>query len=306
MSVARKNFMEDIAALREAVASEAVGAGLGFPVPSGVGVLRRGAAITGLIMLESFVRDRVEELLIELESWPGRYDDLPERFRRRATVDALPHIEKYAKMLKRQDHDYVTEVREQAGRVASAQPGSYKFTKFIAGDYTGNISDAGAEEMLRVFQVRNCWNGFHSLSVDVGFGVPSVREVLRGIVLNRHKCAHVAGYMPTAGDVMELPFHLQLVGICIDCSLSASVRMALTNWRVWSSETFDWRSRLQIYFVVPSGKRLRLIRRGARRARRVVAEFGDARQSFPKGSAGTTRLLVKRSNDGRPAAWDIA
>lgn len=305
MSVARLNFARDVAALKEAVAGEAIGVGTGLPVPPGVGVLRRGAAITGLVMLESFVRDRIEELLGELASWPGKYDDFPERFRRRATVDALPHIEKYARLLRRQGRDYEAEVREQVGRMAAVSPGAYRFTKFMAGDYTGNISDVGTEDLLRVFQVKNCWESFHSLSVDVGFGVPSVKEVLKSIILNRHRCAHVAGYVPAAGDVMELPYSLQLVGICLDGALSASVRMALNNWRVWTSEEFDWRVKLQIYFIIPSGAGFRLVRLGARRASRVVAEFDDARLLLQGRPGGITRLLVKRSRDGRPEAWDI-
>ena len=63
-------------------------------------------------------------------------------------------------------------------------PPSFQFTKFVAGDYTGNLSEGEAEELMKVFQIKDCWRSLHSLSADVGFGVPSVREILSEIVRN--------------------------------------------------------------------------------------------------------------------------
>ena len=87
-------------------------------------------------MLESFVRDRTNEILDELQRWPAKYEDLPDKFRRRATIDALAHLEKYARMLDRQGSDFEREVLEQTGRIASMSPPAFQFTKHFAGDYT--------------------------------------------------------------------------------------------------------------------------------------------------------------------------
>lgn len=305
MKSAREDFLADVAALGDAVSPDGVGAGAGIAVEPGVGVLRRGAAITALIMLETFFRRRVEELLDELAQWPRGFGDFPDRFRNRATIEALPHIERFAKMLRREGEDYEAVIREQVGLMTSVSVGSLRFTKFVAGDYTGNLSERVVEELLKVFQVRGCWAGMHSLSADVGFGVPSVKEVLNTIVRNRHRSAHVVRFTPAAADVSELPQNLHLVGICIDAALSASVRVAVDDWRAWLSEGFDWRARLRIYFIIPSGGRFRLVKRGANRATRVVDAVGEARVSLPANVCGGTCLLVEKSSDGRPKSWDI-
>ena len=306
MSAAREIFLRDVRELRAAISLPSLTEASSASSQPGVGVLRRGAAITGLVMLETFVRDRTNEILDELRSWPAHYEDFPARFRRRATIDALGHLEKYARMLKRQGGDFEQEIIEQASLIASMSPPAFRFTKHIAGDYTGNLSARGAEELLRVFQVKDCWKSMHLLSTDVGFGVPSVHEVLKSVVRNRHQSAHSPGYSPAAQDVLQLPENLRLVAICVDAAISASVRVALHRPQIWNSSDFDWRSTLEIFFLIPSGSKFRLIRRGARKATRILNSTVSARTSLPRKAPTITRLLVEQGPDQRPVAWDIA
>ena len=305
MSTSRSNFLIDLAALEKAVSLSRVGSAPGHMVDPGVGVLRRGAAITGLVMLENFVRSRTEEVLVELQNSSLRYRDFPDRFRSRATIEALPHIEKFAGMLRRDGRDYESEIIDQAARIASLATHNFQFTKFFVGDYTGNLSIARTKDLLNIFQVRDCWTSMHLFSIEVGFGVPSVRAVLETILRNRHRSAHVAGFTPAAGDVVELPFNLRLVGICIDAALSASVEAALRRWPTWISKDFDWRAELEIYSIVPAGSKFRLVKRQARRATRVVHSPSDAKSALPGKAPGITRLIVEQGTDGRPREWDI-
>ena len=144
-----------------------------------------------------------------------------------------------------------------------------------------------------------------ALGGDVGFGLPSVKEVLKSIVGSRHRSAHSAGYTPAAGDVVELPHNLRLVGICTDTALTASVKVAVEDWKVWLLDGFDWRSRLKVYFVVPSGPRFRLVRSGRKRATRLVSSLGEAREWLPENGCDDTTLIVEKRGDGRPGSWDI-
>ena len=306
MSAAREKFLREIGALTEAVLSPRVGSASGISHEPGIAVLRRGAAIAGLVMLETFIRDRTEEILIQMQYWPAQFRDLPERFRRRATIDAFFNVEKYARMLRRNDQDYQTEIIDQAGIIASMSPPSFKFSKFIGGDYTGNISTSSTEDLLKVFQIKDCWSTMHSLSVEIGFGAPSIKEVLNAVIRNRHQSAHVAGHVPTVADILELPQNIQVIGICVDTALSASIEAALNDWREWVGETFDWKRRLEIYFIVRKLSKLRLVKSGATRAIRVFDTASEARSHLPKKRTGITRLLVERGEDGRPKSWDIA
>ena len=305
MSNARSSFLEEIQALKEAVSLPDVSSAMGFELSPGVNLLRRGASITGLILLESFVRNRTEEVLGELKDWPAQFSDFPRKFRDRATIGALPLIERYAKMLRRLELDYESEIITEVKRMASISPPLFHFTKFVGGDYTGNISDKGTEELLSVFQVKNCWNSMHSLSSDIGFGVPSVKEVLKAIVRNRHKCAHVADYSPSANDIFELPQNLVLVGICIDTALSASVQAALNDWKAWRSENFDWKTGLDLFFVAPSGLKYRLYKKDAQRATKILDVPDNAKTFLPRKPNGKTQLIVLHASDFRPEKWDI-
>ena len=305
MSLARSTYIKEVHALSAAVSSPDVGTDsdpLGNP---GASVLRRGATIAGLVMLETFLRDRTEEILTELQNWPARYKDLPDRFRDRATIEALPHIVKYARLLKRQKNDYETEILKQVGKIASMSPPVFKFTKFVAGDYTGNLSEEGTKDLLRVFQVKNCWESMKLLGSDIGLGVPSLKEIHNSIIRNRHLSAHSASHHPPAGDVIDLPKNLTLIGICLDTALSVSVSVALTNWKTWVSNDFVWRKFLDIYFVSPSGSKLKLQKKDAKRATRVVNKYAEILAAFPTRPLNKTRLLVKHDQDLQPTAWNI-
>ena len=305
MSIARSVYLEEVHALSEAVSLPRVGSDTAPVINPGAAVLRRGATIAGLVMLETFVRERTEEILKELQNWPAQYENLPKRFRDRATIESLPNIEKYARLLKRQQGDYEDEILTQITKMASMSPPEFEFTKYIAGDYTGNLSVKGTTDLLKVFQIKKPWESMKSLGSDVGFGVPSIREILRAIISNRHKSAHVARYSPPAGDVIDLPKNLTLIGICFDAALSASIRVALSNWQIWISDRFDWRSFLEVYFVVPNGSKLRIIKKDAKRATKVVDKFSEVKPTLPSRPEGITRLLVIRAEDQIPKEWDV-
>ena len=305
MSNARRRYLQEIEELGHAVRPDIIGSGFYQNNPLGMAVLRRGTIITGLIMLETFVRDRTEEVLKELQHWPAEFEDLPDKFRRRATIEALRHIEKFANMLSRQDNDYESAILEEVRQMAAMSPPNFQFTKFIAGDYTGNLSVSGTEDLLRVFQVADCWNTFRSLCADIGFGIPSVKEILASIIRNRHRSAHTSGFSPATNDIVDLPGNLKLIGVCFDSALSCSLQVALHHWERWACRDFDWRKRLDIYFVDAFGPRFRLIRKGSKRATRIVDDISEAKRHLPNPHSSVTRLLVSRGGDGRPNEWDI-
>lgn len=305
MSEARRKLHAELVALEQATSNSSVIGGATTGATSGESVLRRGACITALVMLEAFLRDRTEEILGEFQSWPASFDDLPKRLRSRATIEALPHIEKFAKMLKRQDEDFEALIFDQVGKMSSANPPSILFTKFVAGDYTGNISEMSVEDLLKALQIKDCWNGFRKLGADVGIGVPSVKEILRTIVRNRHRSAHVSGFNPTASDVGQLPQGIRLIAICIDAAMSASARAAISDWRAWTDDRFDWLSCLDLYFVEPSKGRYKLMRKGASRAVKIVDQPASAAAHLPHNRSGTVRLLVVKGQDGTPVSWSL-
>ena len=286
MSTARAVLLQELRGLQAAVSSSRIGTAAGIAIDPGVRVLRRGAAITGLVVLESFVRGRTEEILEALRDWPAQYEDLPKDLRRRATIEALPNLQRFAKMLQRQGENYEKAIIDEVNRMATMVPPAFQFTKFIAGDYTGNISESVAKDLLRVFQVRDCWATMRTLSAEVGFGVPSVREVLNEVVRNRHLSAHDAAYVPTASDVMDLPHKLRLIAFCVDAALSVAIEVALNEWRTWVSDDFDWRSRLEVYVVHSTGSRFRVVRHGARRALKIVDNPSHAKSCLAKEGTG--------------------
>ena len=244
-------------------------------------------------------------MLQQLGRWPARYEDLPQRLRDASLLDALSHLQRYALMLKRQQEDYEAELIFQIKQMSSNRGPLFEFTKFVAGDYTGNISDTSIKSLLSIFQVDDCWNSFRLFSSDIGFGVPSVHELIKDVVRKRHRSAHAAAYAPTAADISGLASNLCCLGICFDVAMTASVEQALVRWGDWANGTCRWRDGIDLYFVDPHHTRFRVARHGRRRALFIIDDADAAPRLVPRAVPGRTAVVVKRDMSGRPISWGI-
>lgn len=306
MSVARGTFLRSLAGIKEAIALESLAQGsTGTAIPPGVFILRRGILVAGLIALEAFVRDRTAEALRSLERWPMSYEDLPEKLRVSARLNALSHLQQFAKMLKRQGDDYELELKNELIKMASGHGSVQQFTKYVAGDYTGNLSDGSLKGLLSSLQVHDCWTTFRVLAADIGIGVPSVQEICRNIVIKRHRSAHAPNYTPTPTEIAELPSDLLCVAICFDISVTSSMEQALASARDWSNGDTAWRTGVTIYVAQPYRSSYRLFKHGTARALRVVTDLAQARTVIPRATPGTIAVLIEQNTAGRPTSWDI-
>jgi hypothetical protein len=307
MSAARARFIESINGLNSALTLDplAAGTGSGGEAP-GIVILRRGMLVAALIALESFVRDRTTELLQHLAQWPASYDQLPQKLRDAAMLNALSHLQRYAAMLKRQEEDYEAEIISEIALMASNRGPTFGFTKFVAGDFTGNISEDSLKSLLANFQISNCWEAYRVFLADLGYGVPSVKELMNDVVRKRHRSAHVAGYVPAAADITGLPTKLICLGICFDTSMSASIQQALTRWNDWSLGMTKWRDAVDVFFVEPHGERFRLRKQGQSRALRVLDRAADSRTQIPPSRRGRIGVVVFRDTSNVPQSWDVS
>lgn len=306
MSASRQAFLADIAGIRSALALDPLATGaVGTADPPAVIVLRRGILIAALIAFETFVRQRCIELLAELQNWPADYDDLPTKFRESALLHALPNLHSYAKMMKRQGDDYQKEIVDEIKLASGTNGPVYGFTRHMVGDLTGNISADSLKELLSSFCVRDCWNTFRLLSADTGFGVPSVEEILKGLVRKRHRSAHVAGFSPSLNDTQSLPKELTCLGFCFDAAMTASLRRAIHSWQEWKDNNVVWRSHVHVYFVDKSHQRYRLLKLGRTKALRLADSEADAASAVPATKNGEATLVVFRDQTLVPYSWSI-
>ncbi len=306
MSLARQQFLENLAGLKEAVSLDPLAQGSVGPTDSrGLVILRRGMLITSLIALESFVRDRTTEILEKLSGWPASYKDFPIKLREAALLDALPNLQKYARVLKRQDDDYEALIIDQIRRMSMTTGPVFGFSKFVSGDYTGNLSDTSLKELLSIFQVKDCWNSFRSLSAEAGIGVPSVHEIVKDVIRNRHKSAHSSEYVPTIEDIRSISLNLTCIGLCFDAAMTSSVSYALHDWKRWATGEHNWKDTVQIYYVGKENGKIKLKKPGQARAIRILTAESDGPTNVPRPAAGSVAMILNRDEANRPVAWAI-
>jgi hypothetical protein len=306
MSVARGEFMRSLNGITEAIGLESLAQGAtGTVLPPGIFILRRGILVAGLIALETFVRDRTNEALRALERWPKSFEDFPEKLRLAARLNALSYLQQFAKMLKRQEEDYELELRIELNKMASGQGSVQQFTKYMAGDYTGNLSDSSLKELLSSLQIHDCWNTFRNFAAETGIGVPSVQEIVKGIVRKRHRSAHSAGYSPTATEIVGLKSDLLCVAMCFDVSISASMEQSLASPEMWADGRTRWERGVILYLAKPHPRGVRLMRSNQSRALCIVTDLARAKTRISRASPGTIAVLVEHDSSGRPVGWDI-
>lgn len=306
MSAARSQFIQSLQGLSAAASLDAITSGSTTTVVNpGVSILRRGILIAALIALETFIRDRTAELIDDLGQWPAKFEDLPQSFRDAALLDSLSHLQRYATMLKRQNENYELEITSEIKRMSSNIGPSFQFTKFIAGDYTGNISDRSLKALLGIFQIKDCWAKFRTFSSEIGLGFPSVDEVMKEVVKKRHRSAHAAAFIPSATDITGLEGKLFCLGICFDVSMSSSIELALVKWKNWADGSLDWRSAVDLYFIDKDKDKYRLKKSTAKKSIRVLSDKLDAPKFIPKGARGTTSVLVWRDEAQIPREWTL-
>ena len=306
MSASRAKFLEDLDGLESAINAHSLAQGAaGDAALDGIYILRRGILVTSLIMLETFLRERTRELLERLSDWPAGKYELPDKLRQAALFHSLPHLHKYAKMLKSQGEDYFAELLSEAKKISRIDNENPEFTRFIAGDLTGNISSDSVRDLVKLFQVDDCWRSFQSFSSDIGLGVPSVEELVKDIVRKRHRSAHVNGYRPTASDISELKSKLICAAICFDTAMSVSIRFALAEWRKWAEKQFNWRDQLELYFLEDRRGKFRVYKINSRRALKVADTKAEARQKIPKPPHDILFILIEHDDRHRPVRWDL-
>jgi hypothetical protein len=306
MSIARGDFLRNLAGISEAIGLEPLAQGATNTIISpGMFVLRRGILVASLIALETFIRERTSEALRALERWPKSFEDLPEKLRLAARMNALSHLQQFARMLRRQGEDFETELWNEIEKMASGHGTVQQFSKFVSGDHTGNLSDENIKDLLSNLQVKDCWASFRVFSSDAGIGVPSVQEVVKNIVRRRHRSAHSASYSPTATDITGLRTDLLCVAMCFDVSVSASMEQSLSSSDDWANGNCDWRAGVNLYTAKPCTGGLRLMRFGRQRALRVVRDLSEAKNRIPRAAPGHIAVLVEHDSSGRPVGWDI-
>ena len=306
MSVARSEFMRSLSGIREAIALEPLAEGaMGTVVPPSIFVLRRGILITGLIALETFVRDRTTEVLRALERWPMSYEELPEKLKIAARLNALSYLQQFAKMLKRQGDDYEAELKLEITKMASGDGSVLQFTKFVAGDYTGNLSDTGLKDLLSSLQVSDCWNTFRVFASSAGIGVPSVQEIVKSTVRKRHRSAHSASYSPTATEITNLPSDLLCIAMCFDVAVTASMEQSLARSEQWAAGETLWTEAVILYLVEPHARGVRLMKAGASRALRIAPDVTTLRPAVPRAPTGSIAVVAQQDTTGSPMIWEI-
>lgn len=189
-------------------------------------LLRNGAAVVGLAIVEDFLRDRSTEVLSKLDRGALPLNALPVAFQEAVTAGTVALLAAKVRAFER-DGDDPLPLIQAAGRSFASSAGSPMTLPGIALHWSGsNVTVGHVEATLKALQVNHHWAELTSFCRRCGFVLPgSLEVVFRSAIKDRHKAAHEARNDILITDLRSFGRHSLAVAMGFDTMLSRAARL---------------------------------------------------------------------------------
>lgn len=214
-------------------------------------LLRRGLGIVGFNMLEDFLKDRVSEVATSVSQLPISFANLPGKFQEACTVEALKALPGRAKLAKQNGEDHLLLIQEEAFKIHSSRLAVFNVSKFSFGWTNSNLNSGDVSAILKCFALNDGWKTITTLSMQIGAGITSPKDVFDNAASRRHSSAHSSRFQYEYGWLNELPHDILGVAAAIDILLVARYRQIKSKPSVGKIDhsTFDISEELNFVFL---------------------------------------------------------
>lgn len=308
MSAARSRFLTSLRAYQRVVQSPAL---LGNSPPrTGPDhtsrLLRNGAAVVGLAIVEDFLRDRSTEVLKALGRGSLPLDALPISLQQIVTVGTTRLLATQVQASER-DGDDPLPLIQATGRSFASSARTPMTMPGIALHWRGsNVTVDHVETTLKALQVSHPWMELTQFCRRCGFLLPgSLQEVFRSAIKERHKAAHEALNDVVIHDVRSFGRHSLAVAIGFDALLSRAARRCRDRDPSYVAGNPVVESTIGIRFLDDTGAGYE---ESGGVGTPVVATHptaSAARRLAITRAASAGEVVVQRDRNGAPVWWSV-
>lgn len=273
--------------------------------------LRRGLAVAAFSLLETFIEDRLAELVSHINGGATQFINLPQRVQKQAIVNT---VEVFRGRIRRLSSD-MTLLRAMSRSVGSSLTAvgrSMALSPYVWLWNGSNMRPNDFHDALRLFHVQDPWRNCLTLTGRLQFpvvqasGPIDLRQELALLLQERNRCAHEAGYGVTPIWIRALPNLILRYAIAFDSFASvAADAIRKGNTAYLADENYLASTRVSLRFVKErrSGDYAEIME-GRVRAARVHKDPEDVFR-VALGKCGGSEVLVQLTAAGQVVKWAI-
>jgi hypothetical protein len=160
-------------------------------------ILRQGLAVLTFSAIESFIRDRVSEVLCSFTNGSLRFSDLSADLQKACTISALDGVRFRLKFQDKQDK--ITWLMSALAPVANAGSNVSNLSGYSFGQAASNLIEDDIRDILQAFGVESPWTEMSKLTTRIGIALLDCKSEFTTIKERRHSSAHsILGNVPSS------------------------------------------------------------------------------------------------------------
>ena len=180
-------------------------------------MLRASLTVSTFSYLESYLEDRIFEVMPILSKTRLPYASLPERFRKLVTVKAVQGIATRIGFEKGDPLGLAERHLKVVGHFARKRP-SYSPMGFSS---TGsNVTEAHVVEFLKDVGVEDAWDSLKRVLTEISYTPLSLRDDFTTLSRARNSCAHNPDFEIPSGDLVNFHRSAVRIGVAFDLLVS--------------------------------------------------------------------------------------
>jgi hypothetical protein len=306
MSAARSRFLTSSRAYQRAVQSPAL---LGNSPPRTrtdhtSRLLRNGAAVVGLAIIEDFLRDRSTEVLIALGRGALPLSALPPHLQQLVTVDTTRLLVAKVRAAERDGEDPLPLIQATGRSLASSARTSMTVPTIALHWGGSNVTVDHVETVLKALQVGQPWVELTTFARRCGFPLPgSLKDVFRSAIKERHRAAHEALNDVVVHDVRSFGRHSLAVAIGFDALLSRAARLCRDRDPSYAGGALVSQSAVGIRFLDDTGAGYEESLGPGTPVLATHATASSARRPSVARAKASGEVVLQRDRNGIPVWW---
>lgn len=191
-------------------------------------LLRSSLAVAVFSTLETFIKDRTNEVLTLIDHQKINFTHLPEGIQTAATLGAVKALNFRLQLIEKSNKQKFA--IQEAIQIASVGTTSYALSGLSFGHDKSNLAADDIQHILECFQIDSPWGKIKILASRVGFGgAGSYEEVFKNIANRRHLSAHTMTAQVSQSDITDSLPSIYAIAVSFDLLMSKSLQLMLNR-----------------------------------------------------------------------------
>ncbi|QOD90894.1 hypothetical protein H2514_12075 [Lysobacter sp. CW239] len=265
-------------------------------------LLRKGVGIIGFNLLEDYVKSRTIEALSTISSSGLAFDNLPEKMRTAATLNALETLNARAKIEKKSGRDWLTLIQTESQKIYSTAGHTYELSSVSLASGGSNVTASEISEILVAFGISGGWGTLKAICDAIGGGLPDLAQAYQNLADRRHSAAHVAGFKFSHTWLTSMAHEILAIAAALDIVLSAKLRM-ISRLPTVPAQQHDISTATNYLFLEENRGFYRETKMIGGRSRKNWHSLGAALAELKPTLVQVDRFLIVIGSDRRISDW---